>query len=98
MLRVDKIYVSKEQGSRLNFSMLQEIAEKKLQQAASSTKFRATQDAVRLEIIIGKPISLQTANKIFKIFSEEGIKIKKIVWETEQIGVFEIGKLEVTVS
>lgn len=98
MLRVDKIYVKKEEGSRLNFSRVQEIAEKKLQQAASSTKFRATQDGVKLEIIIGKPISLQTANKIFKIFSEERIKIKKVVWETEQIGVFETGKLEVTVS
>lgn len=98
MLRIDKITVKKVPGAGVTLYELEEVMYQKMKEGASSTKFRITQEEGNLLVYIEKPISLQTVNRIFRTFSNEGIKIKKIVWESEMIGPHERGNLEVIVS
>jgi len=98
MLRIDRIHVKKSSESLFNLQQLQTIVEKKLKEAASATKLRSTQKGKQLEVILGKPVSLQTVNQIFRIFTDEGIKIRHFSWNPMKVGIFELGILEVTVS
>lgn len=98
MLRINTIHIEREEQSNVSLSSIQRIMKKMLKKVASSTEFRIVPNSIEVNVFLHKPISLQTVNRIFLEFSEEKIKIKRVIWSQEEIGVFEQGNLEVIVS
>ena len=105
MLRIDKIFVKIDQNSKLSLLKVRKILEEKLKEVASATNFKVEQRVekisehyeVKLELILEKPISLQSANKILNAFTKERIIIKQVTWQRKEYGAFRRGHLDILV-
>ena len=99
MLRVHEICVKKDKESRVIFSQIQGCVEDVMKKNASSIKYRIEEKDEELHIILGTPISIQTANKFVIAFDQKRMRLIKFCVERKKItDAFQIGYLEIIVS
>lgn len=99
MLRINEICVKKEEKSRVAFSNVQESIEHVMQKNASAINYKIVEEEHQLKVMLDKPISLQTANKILLSFDNKRMKLMKVSLERKMIGeVFAKGHMEIIVS
>lgn len=98
MLRTDQICVMKEKTSLISFATIQLCVEEALHKNASAIKYRIAEEENCLNVILERPISFQTVNKILLAFDKKRMKLLKVTLNREEIGPFIRGHLEVIVS
>lgn len=98
MLRTDQILVTKEKSSHVSLKTIQLCIEEVLQKNASAIKYRIVEEEKGIKVILERPISFQTVNKILLAFDEKRMKLLKVTLNREEIGPFIRGHLEVIVS
>lgn len=98
MLRIDKIFVRLADYPKTSLCKVRNTLETKLKDVASATNYRVEQNEMQIEVILEKPISLQTANKIINAFRKERMIIYDVHWKRATIGAFIRGYLEIVVA
>ena len=98
MLRIDRILVKISKQERTsNMPKVISTLEGKLKEVASATNFKLEKTETQIEVILEKPISLQTANKIINAFRKERMIIYEVNWKRKQYGALILGYLEIIV-
>jgi len=99
MLRIDKIFVKVPKKGPINIMpKVTSVLDGKLKEVASATNFKLEKNETQIEVILEKPISLQTANKIINAFRNERLIIHEVNWKRKQYGAVILGYLEIIVS
>ena len=98
MLRIDEIQVKKTENSKLNLEAVQKILEGCLRNVASATERAVIQNGQTITVVLQRPISLQTVNKILSFFSKKDIKIVQLNWNGKDTETASRGYLEVSIS
>lgn len=98
MIGISQIRLTKCEASRLLMADVKAIVTQELGKVASATKFRILDYDEQLSIMIGRPISLQTVNKLIHNLQVKRVKIKSFSWEEYKDGPIRRGKMDIYIS
>lgn len=98
MFRVHQMYVKRDPNSKISIMTLEKVAKEKLFREATEIKISTSQEDLRVKIVVRYPFYLELNNYMVRVFNQDGLTIKKAVWEEKGSKNFRMGVLELTVS
>lgn len=98
MFRVHQMYVKRDPNSRISIMTLEKVAKEKLFREATEIRISTSQEDLRVKISVRYPFYLEMNNYMVRVFNQDGLTIKKAVWEEKGSQDFRMGVLELTVS
>ena len=99
MIGISQIRLRRENNEQLqSFAKEKKIVKKRIEELASATKFEIWEDGEKLCVMLLRPISLQTVDKIMHTLQENRISIRSFSWEVYKEGPIRRGKMEIIVS